>query len=60
MENYKNYINYILNAADESGGVKISYFDDDWVPIGARVREQLKDANLIYERDGKVFLIPVY
>jgi prepilin-type N-terminal cleavage/methylation domain-containing protein len=52
FEEYSQYLQYIKNTG---GSPKIEWFDTDWEPIGPRVREGMKRAGLIYEKDGKVF-----
>lgn len=51
---FERYIDYINNAENP----KIEHFDEDWEPIGAKIREDMKQAQLIYEKDGKVYLDP--
>ncbi len=51
---YKQYLDYIKNTG---GSPLIEHFDYDWEPIGPLVRRDLKQDILIYERDGKIFLV---
>ena len=51
--NYDKYIEYIKNTG---GSPKIEWFDDDWSPIGWRVRNDMKFDNIITEYNGKIFL----
>jgi hypothetical protein len=48
---HKKALDYIQNAG---GSPKIEWFDDDHEPIGPRLREDMKDAGLIVEKDGTV------
>lgn len=50
---FKKYLQYIKNTG---GSPKIEEFDDDWEPIGPRVRDDMKRAGLIYEEGGRVFV----
>jgi hypothetical protein len=52
---HQQALNYIRNA---NGSPKIEHFDEDHDPVGPRLRDQMKTANLIYERDGRVMLVP--
>ena len=52
---YEKQLDYIRNVAPDC---LIEWFDGDWEPIGPTLREQMKQAELIYERDGKVFIVP--
>jgi len=49
---FKQYLQYVINA----GGPTIEQFDDDWEPIGPRLRKQLSDEGLIDESDHSVRL----
>ena len=49
---YEQYLQYIENTGKET---LIEWFDEDFAPIGPRVREDMKNADLIYEEDGKIF-----
>jgi predicted phage terminase large subunit-like protein len=46
---------YIQNTG---GSPTIAAFDDDHAPIGAKLREDLKNDSRVYERDGKIFIDP--
>lgn len=50
---FERYIQYIKNTG---GSPKIEWFDDDWEPIGPQLRKDMAEANLITEKDGKIFL----
>ena len=52
---HQKALDYIRNAG---GSPKIAHFDEDHEPIGPRLREQMKQAGLIWERDGKVMAMP--
>jgi len=53
MEEYlKQYTEYITNA----GNPTVEQFDDDWSPIGERVRLELYKARAIYTRSGRLWL----
>ena len=52
---YEKYLEYIGNV---DGGPLIEWFDEDWEPIGPVLRKQMKQAGLIYEKDGRVFVVP--
>ena len=48
---FQKYLDYIKNTG---GSPKVSEFDEDWEPIGQRVREDMKRAGLVFERDGRL------
>ena len=50
----EQHLRYIRNPG---GNPPIEWFDSDWEPIGPKVRQAMKDAGLIYEENGKIFLI---
>ena len=52
-EYYQQFLDYIRNTG---GSPLIEWFDEDWEPIGQIIRGELKTRNLIYEKDGKVYL----
>lgn len=58
MENnsnkYSKELQYLKNTG--SNEVPISWFDEDHEPIGPKLREQMKDAKLISERNGKIII----
>ena len=54
-EKYKKYLDYISNAKDAKGGVLIKIFDEDWEPIGARVRKEMVNADLIFDDGLRVY-----
>lgn len=49
------YIQYIKNTAQVP--LKIEHFDDDWNPIGTRVRADLVKYKAITEVDGGILLV---
>jgi hypothetical protein len=51
-EYYQIYLDYIRNTG---GYPTIFQFDDDWEPIGPKVREDMKKLGLIFERNGCVY-----
>lgn len=52
----KEYLQYIKNA----GNPTPAQFDDDWEPIGKKLRFDMRQAGLIETRqDGKLYLMPV-
>lgn len=52
----REYCQYIENA----GNPTAAQFDDDWEPIGKKLRFEMRQAGLIEERDdGKLYLMPV-
>ena len=53
-ERFKKYLDYIVKTG---GSPLIGWFDEDWEPIGPQVRMDMKAAGLIYEADGKVFIV---
>jgi len=54
---YAKYIEYIKNSGEN---LKVEWFDEYWEPIGPMVRKDMKQAGLIYEKDGKIFLSSRY
>lgn len=52
MSYFKKFYDYIANTG---GSPTIEEFDDDWEPIGPKLRADMKEAGYIYERDGKVY-----
>ncbi len=48
---YQKYLEYIKNTG---GNPKVSEFDEDWEPIGPRVREDMKRIGLVVEVDGRL------
>jgi hypothetical protein len=55
MEDYwLQKLRYVENTA---GNATVADFDDDWLPIGPRLREHLMP-RYVEERDGKLFLTP--
>ena len=51
----KRALEYISNTG---GSPNITQFDEDHEPIGPMLREQLKDAQLVYEREGRIHECP--
>lgn len=51
---HDDYIKYLRNAGD--GSVSISAFDEDWEPIGPRVRADLVREGRCYEADDKIHI----
>ena len=52
-DKYKQYLQYIKNTGTNPD---ISWFDEDFEPIGPTIREEMVSANLIEEVDGKIML----
>lgn len=54
-EHLKKYVDYIRNTGQAP--LPVGAFDDDWDPIGPRIRAQLEAEGLIYEvrPDGGAF-----
>ncbi|NLG18897.1 MAG: hypothetical protein GX556_16350 [Fibrobacter sp.] len=50
---FQRYLEYITNTG---GCPKVDQFDEDWEPIGPCVREDMKKAGLIFERNGHVYI----
>jgi hypothetical protein len=55
MHTLREYAQYLQNVGRP---LTLAEFDDDWLPIGPRIRTQLKDAGLAVEFDGKIQLTP--
>ena len=53
-EYFKIYIEYIKNTG---GSPLITWFDEDWEPIGPMVRKKLEEVNAIQYKDGKIILV---
>lgn len=51
---HDEYIQYLRNAGD--GSVSTAAFDEDWEPIGPRVRADLVREGRCYEADGKIHI----
>lgn len=52
----KEYLQYIENA----GNPTPAQFDDDWEPIGKKLRFEMRQQGLIEERaNGRLYLMPV-
>lgn len=49
---YQKYLDYIDNTG---GSPKVEHFDEDWEPIGPDLRKRMTEANLIEEREGKLY-----
>lgn len=54
-EKLERALEYISNTG---GSPNITQFDEDHEPIGPMLREQLKDAQLVYEREGRIHECP--
>lgn len=52
LKNFEKYIYYI--KADPH--TTIASFDSDWLPIGPRIRKDMRAAGLIFESKGKIYL----
>lgn len=50
---YKQHMHYIRNAG---GCVSVSIFDDDWEPIGPKLRTDLQAEGLINVRGSSITL----
>jgi hypothetical protein len=55
-EIHKKYIDYLNNTG--SRPVSVSQFDEDWEPVGAMVRKNMKRDDLIQERADGIHLRP--
>lgn len=55
MENFKKFEKYIyyIKAVPHCS---IASFDSDWMPIGPRVRKDMRSVGLIFESKGKIYL----
>lgn len=51
MIHLDQYVRYLLNVGRP---LKLAEFDDDWSPIGPKVRAQLKANGLAVENDGLI------
>lgn len=56
MERFKQYIDYINNTGREP--LPVAMFDEDWEPIGPRLRADMAAADLIQCRDDGIYLRP--
>ena len=52
---HEKVLEYIKNTG---GSPLIKWFDEDWDPIGERLRNDMKKEGLIIEKDDKVFIAP--
>jgi hypothetical protein len=50
---YKVYLDYIKNTG---GSPLITYFDNDFEPIGSSLRRDMILHNLVEEKDGRIYL----
>ena len=48
------YVDYIKNVG---GNIKTKDFDEDWEPIGPRIRKELLDAEFTSESNGVMILL---
>ena len=51
-EHLKKYLDYIRLAENPT----VEQFDEDWEPVGPRVRENLRVQELAGIRDGRMFV----
>jgi hypothetical protein len=49
----EQYIEYLKNVGEPS---KIINFDDDFEPIGPKIREYMRTSGIIVEVDRKIYL----
>lgn len=49
---YDKYLAYIENTG---GSPTVEWFDDDWAPIGAIVRQEMEAAGLIKVVEGRIY-----
>ena len=56
MERFKQYIEYINNTGQVP--LATAAFDEDWEPIGPRVRADMVKADLIQVRADGIYLRP--
>ena len=52
-EYFVKFLEYIKNAG---GAPRITWFDEDWVPVGPLVRKALVWRGEVYELDGCIML----
>ena len=55
MNPYQNYVAYIRNVGS-GDSVAVYCFDEDWEPIGPKLRHDMTKAGLIVEDKGFIFL----
>lgn len=48
----QEFVDYIANTG---GGPTLEQFDEDWQPIGPKVRADLKAARMTVELDGRIY-----
>ncbi len=46
---FEQFLQYIQNTG---GSPKVEQFDEDWEPIGLRVRKDMAKAGLVFEQNG--------
>ena len=46
MNDTQDFCNYIHRASGGQGHIPVAWFDDDWEPVGPKVRQQLVDDGL--------------
>jgi len=51
----QRYVDYLRNVGTPI--LATAYFDDDWDPIGPKVREQLEQAGLVEQSHGGIALV---
>lgn len=56
MKHLQKYAAYVRNASGVAGAIATSAFDEDWEPIGPKVRGQLLEAGLTLEEDEYMIL----
>lgn len=52
MTHLDKYIEYLHNTG---GSVTVAEFDEDWEPIGFRVRKDLLENGMIHYQDGRIY-----
>jgi hypothetical protein len=57
MSDYlKQYVQYIINTGMADTGLPQTMFDEDWEPIGPRLRRDLLGQRWCAESSGKIFV----
>lgn len=55
-QRFQQYIEYINNTGQKP--LSVSNFDEDWEPIGPRLRQDMSAADLIQVRSDGIYLRP--
>lgn len=56
MKHLNKYVDYINNTGLEP--LPVRAFDEDWEPVGPRVREQMVKADMVQVREDGIYLRP--